>query len=210
MPLPAGDALVIAIPGGWERWTDEQRIAQGVARRISDHKLPSVHVEVVENHRLHLARKLILKAFDRNQNGKLDAGERSSARIVIFGQSLGGSATVRLCRWLQSREIPVLLSVQVDSVGLNDAVIPPNVHAAANLYQRDLGPIRGEPEIRAQDPRKTTILGNWRYTYPATEPLPEQETLARRIFSNPHLRMEADRAVWDRLESLVVEALKLH
>lgn len=210
-PLAAGEVLVIAIPGGWERWTEERRLAQGIAKRLREEHLPGVHVEVVENHRLALAKKLIVQSLDRNRNGKLEPEERQAARLIIFGQSLGGSATVRLCRWLNHHHVPVLLSVQVDSVGLRDASIPPNVRAAANLYQNDFGPIRGQGEIHAVDPARTIILGNWRYSYKdADDKDVAGESRVRRLFMNPHLRMESDQAVWDRVVGLVRDALTVH
>ena len=36
--------------------------------------------------------------FDRDQDGSLDPAERASARIVIYGLSFGGAATVKLAR----------------------------------------------------------------------------------------------------------------
>ena len=72
---------------------------------------------------------------------------------------------VKLARQLHAMEIPVLLTVQIDSVGLNDALIPPNVRRAGNLYQRDGRIIRGEPRILAEDSTGTEIILNQRFSY---------------------------------------------
>ena len=80
--------------------------------------------------------------------------EKQKARIVIFGHSWGASETVTLARKLERDGIPVLLTIQVDSVakvGQNDSVIPANVGQAINFYQPD-GIMHGRPQIRAADP----------------------------------------------------------
>ncbi|WP_155121293.1 hypothetical protein [Bryobacter aggregatus] len=177
-------------------------------RRICLHlrteQLPRTYIETVENHRLELAQELIQRALDGNGDGVLSAAERSSARIVIYGQSLGGSATIQLCRWLQKQEIPVLLNVQIDSVGFRDGKVPSNVKAAANLYQREMGPIRGRSRIQAEDARKTVILGNWRYRYPRSKKIDvSEETPLRQLLMNPHVKMEFDPEVWQKVEDLI-------
>ena len=65
--------------------------------------------------------------------------------MIVYGQSFGGAAVVKFARQMDALEIPILLTLQVDSVGIGDAVIPPNVRAAANLFQKK----------RADHPRRT-------------------------------------------------------
>ena len=126
---------------------------------------PSLHVETVENRKRGLAIELIKKALDRNGNGRLEAEERASARLILYGQSFGGAAVVKLARQLDKLGVPVLLTVQIDSVGRGDARIPPNVARAASLFQRNGLLISGEAPIVAEDPLKTTILGNFEFDY---------------------------------------------
>jgi hypothetical protein len=81
--------------------------------------------------------------------------------------SWGGSETLELARELEAEKIPVLLTIQVDSVakrGQDDARIPANVAEAVNFYQPD-GLLHGQPEIHAVDASRTRILGNYRYEY---------------------------------------------
>ena len=47
--------------------------------------------------------------------------------LVMYGQSFGGAAVVKLARQLQAMSLPVLLTIQIDSVGRDDSVIPQNV-----------------------------------------------------------------------------------
>ena len=119
---------------------------------------------------------------------------------------MGGGATVKLASYLRSKGIPVLLTVQVDSFGAHDEVIPDNVRAAANFYQTHLFTIRGEDKIRAADPNRTRILGNFEYEYPLWMVHTWPESWPRRIFGGAHARMEADPVLWARVEALILEA----
>jgi hypothetical protein len=210
LPLKKGDTLVIGVVGGWESWHNPNHMVRGTVLRIRERKLPGVYAESVENHKLDLGRELAFKALDRNRNGKIDEEEASSARIIIFGQSLGGPATLRLARYLENLGVPVLLTVQVDSVGPDDNVVPRNVRAAANMYQQDWL-LQGERKIKAADPSATHIIGNFRYRYRGKNArkvqFPEDETTLRKMFLNTHLQMEYDRGVWDHLDRLVMEAI---
>lgn len=207
LPLKPGDTLVIGFLGGWDRWNEPNRLIRRICLHLRDKALPHTYIETVENHRRPLAEKLVQRAFDFNQNGRLEPSEAAQARVMIYGQSLGGWATVRLSRKLNKWKMPVELAVQIDSVGLGDDKVPPNVRAAANLYQHDAYPLRGETEIRAQDPTKTQILGNWRYSYPRGKFIDtHEEPLYRQIFMIPHLKMEYDPEVWTKVESLIEAA----
>jgi len=79
--------------------------------------------------------------------------ERSSARIILYGHSWGASEAINLARSLQKDGIPVLLTIQIDSIpkiGQNDRWIPANVAQAVNFYQRD-GLLHGRRRILAED-----------------------------------------------------------
>jgi pimeloyl-ACP methyl ester carboxylesterase len=201
-PIGPGQTLVIGFLGGFERWDDEHRSVRKLALKLRE--IPNLRTETVENHRRGLAAALILRALDRDHNGMLDAEERRSARIILYGQSLGGSAAMRTARDLAEKGIPVLLTVQVDSVGVG-GVIPPNVAAAANLYQHELLTIRGQTQIHAADPGRTRILGNFKYEYPRI-PIFPSESLPRTVFGGAHSQMEMDPRVWMQVESLILGA----
>ncbi len=207
VPLPKGGTLVIGFLGGWEHWSDQDR---GVRRTILNlRRIPGVYAESIENHRYEITPKWVEQALDTNGNHKLDDAERRNARVIIFGQSLGGQAAVRLARALRTRGIPVLLTVQVDSVGANDRTIPDNVLAAVNLYQHEHLTFRGRPQIRAADQQKTTILANKQFHYPPfSTDGPTPKGWARRSFGGAHARMEADPAVWEEVESYIRQAIK--
>jgi hypothetical protein len=100
--------------------------------------------------------------IDKDQDGRLSGKEiESGPKIIVYGHSMGGWAVIKLARRLEKAHIPVELAVQIDSVGIGDAVVPRNVKSAANYYQRTVWPIRGEKRVKAQDENSTKILGNF-------------------------------------------------
>jgi len=206
-PLKSGDTLIIGFMGGRDRWDNSTRAVRKLALSLRDKKLPGVYVETVENRKRDLALRLVERAFDADGDGALGEAERSAARVILYGHSFGGAAVVKFARQLEAQGIPVILAVQVDSVGRGDAVIPPNVARAANLYQRDGWFIRGEAEIRAADPARTKILGNFLYDYSRREIDLSAEPWHKKIFREAHAKMEHDPEVWSRVEELILEAM---
>ena len=199
-PLPDGSVLVIGFLGGFEKWDDPHRGVRKVALNLRSLRLPGVYAETIENHRRGLALKLI----------KRTALSANRSRIILYGQSWGGAAVVGTARDLQALGFPVLLTVQVDSVGLHDSVVPSNVLNAANIFQRDPFGIEGTSQIRAHDPRSTRIVENIRLSYllrPYSTLSPDM-SWPRRAFGGSHAKMEADGAVWAHVEDLILEAIK--
>jgi hypothetical protein len=206
-PLEPKEYLVIGFLGGRQPYDDAKEGTRRLALKLRAMELPGVHIETVENSRRELALELVEHAFDRDRDGELDEQERRSARIIIYGQSFGGAAVVKLARELHEREIPVLLTVQMDSVGRGDESIPPNVRQAANLHQQDGLVIRGEKEIRAEDPEKTEILGNFQFSHKNKKVDMSGVKWHKRVFRNAHAKMDRDPAVWAKVEELILGAL---
>ena len=206
-PLRDQETLILGFMGGRDSWHNTEVGVGWMAQRLRDHHLPGVHVETVENRKRDLAVRLVRESLDLNGDGRLQNVERSNARIIIYGQSFGGAAVVKFARQLYALRIPVLLTVQVDSVGLNDSAIPPNVLRAANLYQDNGWLMRGEAPIQAQGPDRTEILGNFRFDYDGSNidlsHLPWYKTLGRVA----HARMDRDPAVWRKVEELILGVL---
>ena len=207
-PLPPGAYLVIGFTGGIERWDSSQRPIRRIALELGEQNLPNVFVETVEHRHRALALRLILAALDRNRDGRLDATERASARIVLYGHSMGGAAVVKLARQLNARGSPVLLTVQVDSIGHGEDIIPANVARAANLYQRSSHLLRGASEIRAENPAATAILGNFRYDYAHRDVDLSAATLAERMAGTAHTKMEFDPEVWTKVSELILQEVR--
>jgi hypothetical protein len=205
-PLPEGATLVIGFLGGREAWDNHKRGVRKLALKLRAMRLSGVHVETVENTKRPVALALVRQALDRNRDGQLDERERASARVIVYGQSFGGAAVVKFARELDTIGVPILLTVQVDSVGRNDAVIPANVARAANLFQRDGFTIRGEREIRAADPARTTILGNHQFTYSGKEIDLSEVSWFKRLLQRAHTKMDFDPEVWALVEKTILAA----
>jgi hypothetical protein len=203
--------IVIGFVGGFVRHDDMVHSTVQVAAHLRSDYPSGVYVEVLENHRRKKAYADIVRFVDADRKGTLSAEEKRNARIILYGNSWGASAAVALARELERKGIPVLLTIQVDSVskrGENDRVIPGNVAEAANFYQLN-GLIHGKPQIRAADPAHTHIIGNFRFDYKATPIHCKQYPWYARVFMKSHTEIECDPRVWAQVESLIRSRLPL-
>jgi hypothetical protein len=207
-PIEQNHALVLGFLGGREPWNNPRRNVRRLALKLRAQYPDAVQVETVENKKRHLAIELIRRSFDRNLDGQLDAQERASVRLILYGHSFGGAAVVKLARQLDQMGVPVMLMVQVDSVGRDDRMIPANVARAANLFQRNGWFIRGEPEIRAEDPARTEIIGNFEFDYRNKKIDLSEVSWMKKIFRSAHTRMDFDPAVWTMVEELIVKEIE--
>ena len=198
-------AIVIGFVGGLIRSDDAVHGEVQVANRLRNDYPSGVRVRTFENRRGRQAHNEILQLLDTNRDGVLSAAEKLQARIVIYGHSWGASEAVNLARKLERDGIPVLLTIQVDSVaklGENDRLIPPNVAQAVNFYQRN-GLLHGRAQIRAADASYTEIVGNFQFDY-RTKPIRcDGYPWYARLFMNPHIEIESDPAVWSQVESMI-------
>ena len=209
MPVKPGETLVLGIVGGWERWDNPARCIRRTAIVLKRKKLPGVHVETVENHKPELAHELIKKAFDFDQNGVLSREEAAQASVILFGQSLGGRAALRLARTLNEWGVPVRLAFLIDSYGRDSYAVPPNVAAAANIFQRDHWFIKGARRIHPEDPERTKILLNRQVSYRGrAHTIDTSDDHAKhRIFMGAHTLIEHDPEVWDEVIARILEAI---
>jgi hypothetical protein len=202
---PQAPTIVIGFVGGFVQHDNLVHSEVQVAARIRKEYPVGVEVETFESYRVKRALRKVLGLLDANHNGTLTPEEKQDARIIIYGHSWGGSAAVALARDLQRDGIPVLLTIQVDSVSKfhqNDAVIPANVARAANFYQ-PFGLIHGQSNIRAADSTRTSIIGNFRFDYKSRSYNCAGYPWYDRIFVKSHTQIECDDEVWTRAESLI-------
>jgi hypothetical protein len=198
-------AIVIGFVGGFISHDNLVHGGVQLAARLRKDYPCGVYVRVFENHRGENARREVLRLLDTNHDGMLSDEEKQNARIIIYGYSWGGSETVALARKLQRDGIPVLLTIQVDSVakfGEDDSLIPSNVAQAANFYQPN-GLIHGRPQIRAADPFRTQILGNYRFDYSSRPVRCVGYPWFAIAFEYSHIEIECDPDILNRLESLI-------
>jgi pimeloyl-ACP methyl ester carboxylesterase len=207
-PVARGSYLIIGVLGGVEKWSSQRRPVNVLAAELRAKNLPNVNVETVEHLHSSLAMRLIVDALDQNRDGKLDSDERSSVHIILYGHSMGAATVVKLARKLQKLEIPVQLTVQVDSIGAGDRDIPENVVHAANFYQHNSLLLSGVSEIRAKDPKATTILGNFSYDYRHKKVDLSRVSPVERVAGGSHTKMEFDPDVWASVEKLILNEIK--
>lgn len=164
-----------------------------------------IHAEVFANRDGQHAYQEVLRLLEANHDGVLSATQKRRARIVIYGHSWGASEAVSLARRLGRDGIPVLLTVQVDSVakkGEQDEYIPANVIQAANFYQLT-GLLHGRRTIRAVDPAKTQIVGNFQLEYRDHHVQCRQYPWYARAFMRPHIEIENDPRVWNQIKTMI-------
>lgn len=197
--------IVIGFMGGNVHASNLVHREAQLARNLQQLYPQGLHAAVFANSDWKSALSTVLHHLAADGRGNPNADEKNSARIVIYGHSWGASETVTLARRLNQLGIPVLLTVQVDSVekmNQNDATIPPNVREAVNFYQTE-GLLHGRSLIAAMDPARTKILGNFQSSY-RDHPVscPGYPWFAR-AFMKPHIEIENDPSVWNRVEALI-------
>jgi hypothetical protein len=198
-------AMIVGFLGGFVRHDNLVHSEAQLAARLRQEYPSGVDVETYESYRGENARKRILSVLDTDHDGNLTLGEKHKARIILYGHSWGASEAITIARELGRDGIPVLLTVQVDSVAKiyqNDEVIPPNVEQAANFYQPD-GWVHGQAAIRAADPSRTKIIGNFRFDYKSTAYACGEYPWWDRFFVKAHTQIECDPNVWRQAENLI-------
>jgi hypothetical protein len=202
---PTTSYILIGFAGGFVRHDDPHHGPVRLARKLQPELPKGASIQVFENRHRKAAYKSILRLLDTNHDGVLSDAEKAQAHIILFGHSWGASAVVMLSRELNRAGIPVLLTVQVDSVAKpwqSDKVIPENVVAAVNFYQPH-GFVHGRSQITAADDSKTQILGNYRFDYRKDPVQCEGGSWFQHTFSPSHLQSQCDPRLWTQVENLV-------
>jgi len=197
--------IVVGFVGGFIRHDDPVHSEVQLAARLRKAYPSGVVVETFESYHGENARKKILSLLDADHKGTPTASEKQNARIILYGHSWGASEAITVARELEKDGIPVLLTIQVDSVSKlhqNDQVIPANVAQAANFYEIN-GFVHGQTAIRAADPARTKIIGNFRFDYKASPYNCNEYPWYDRIFVKPHTQIECDPNVWKQAEELI-------
>jgi hypothetical protein len=104
--------------------------------------------------------KWLLKHFP-SHSGVVTADElQHCPKVILVGHSMGGWAMMSVARDLRDRDIPVELTIQVDSVGITDYTVPRNVKAGAIFHARDVLVFMTTKNLRLEDASHTKILAN--------------------------------------------------
>jgi hypothetical protein len=93
--------------------------------------------------------------------GPLSRGElQHGPRIILVGHSTGGWAMLSVARELRNKDIPVELTIQVDSVEIGDVTVPSNVKEGAIFYAHDPLMFMTTKRLKLEDSSKTKIVAN--------------------------------------------------
>lgn len=203
------EPIVVGFVGGFVSHNNPHHGVVQLAQRIRESLPPGSYIHVFENRHRRKAYSAIVHLLDTDHDGTLSPQEKSRAHIVLFGQSWGAAAAVSLARDLRREEIPVLLTVQVDSVAKlwqNDSVIPANVDQAVNFYQPH-GLVHGRRRIVAADPSRTEILGNYLVDYRRHPVRCSAASWFDRVVTPSHMQSECDPHLWSQIETMVQHRL---
>lgn len=201
----ASEAIVIGFLGGFVSHDEPHHPEVQMIRGLRQEYLGDVYFNIFENRKVGEAYKAILKRLGASGGGASLADHKRRACIVLFGHSWGASAVVALSRKLERANIPVALTIQIDSVEKpfqNDWLIPPNVVQAVNYYQTH-GLVHGRQRILAADPAQTTILGNYLWVYKGDPAECHGFSWRGRLLSRGHTQIECDSEMWLQVETLV-------
>lgn len=205
----APSSIVIGFVGGFVGHDNLRHGPVQLAQRIRQSLPKDTYVRVFENRRRKLAYDAVMRLLDTDHDGALSAAEKARAHIILFGHSWGAAAAVLLARDLRRQGVPVLLTVQVDSIAKswqNDGIIPDNVAEAINFYQPH-GILHGRTTITAADPVRTQVLGNYLEDYKKNPINCPEATWFARVFTAGHMQSECDPHVWSQIESMVRQRL---
>jgi hypothetical protein len=208
-PEAKSPAIVIGFLGGFVGRNSPVHAEVQLAVRLRKSYPAGVDVETFESRHVPEAHRQILDILGGKKNGTPTAEEKHDARIVIYGHSWGAASGIELARTLQKDGIPVLLTIQVDSigkVGRNDTQIPANVERAVNFYQSH-GLLRGAHDIYAADPAQTKIIGNYQYDYSKSQLSCDGYPWWDRYIVKAHTQIECDPVVWNKVDALIRQTL---
>jgi pimeloyl-ACP methyl ester carboxylesterase len=198
------NVIIIGFVGGFVSRNDTKHPEVQFAAYLRD-RYPTIHAEVFGNHHGRKALHQVVSLLDTDHDGVLSSIEKEQATVIIYGHSWGATETVAFARELGQIDIPVALTVQIDTIakpGHKESAISPNVARAINFYQTK-GSLHGAPEIVAVDAARTKIIGNIRMTYENRPINCDNYSWYSRTLNKPHHEIENDFRVWDSVASLI-------
>jgi hypothetical protein len=197
--------IVIGFLGGFAKSGDANHPEVWFGDYLRELYSSAAEISVMSNHQRRKAISEVLRLLDTDGDGILSAAEKAQAKIIVYGHSWGASEAATFARELEPLGIPVLLTVQIDIVaklGQRPVLIPRNVEAAINFFQSE-GPLHGRPEVVAEDPERTKILGNLHMSYEGHPVDCGNYPWFARTFNKPHHEVENDARVWQQIAAII-------
>jgi len=198
--------IVVGFLGGFVKHGDRKHPEVWFAHYLRERYPSIIFAEAYSNHEEEKAVREVLTLLDTNCDGMLSESEKAKARIIIYGHSWGASETTAFAKELGRHAIPVLLTVQVDTVPKphqKPMLIPPNVERAVNFFETSGGLLHGQSRIVAVDPAQTRIVGNFQMTYQNNHVDCKNFPWFARTFNKPHHEIENDSRVWAQIDVLI-------
>jgi len=158
--------VVVGYTGGLETATTSASGIVWIRDRLRSLNLPDLCVHTFSAYNWTHGYRWVRSEFGaENDAGLTQDVIRHGPKVVIYGHSFGGWATVSLARRLGRAGIPIEMTVQMDSIGITDRTLPLNVRESANFYERNTPILYARGTIRAQDPSRTRILDNFQLSH---------------------------------------------
>ncbi len=102
----------------------------------------------------------ILKRFPSHPGPVTPEELAMAPSVILVGHSTGGWAMLAVARDLRDKNIPVELTIQIDSVGFTDYTVPRNVKSGAIFHARDILMFMTTKNLRLEDPAHTKLVAN--------------------------------------------------
>jgi len=159
-PSPSCRIIYLGFVGALETSDDKYSGIVQIRQTLQDKDYSDVCAKSFTPYTWTEGRDWLLKHFPAH-SGVLAAQELGNApRVILLGHSMGGWAMLAVARELSSRDIPVELTIQVDSVGITDHTIPRNVKSAAIFHANDVLMFMTTKHVRREDPQHTKIVAD--------------------------------------------------
>jgi pimeloyl-ACP methyl ester carboxylesterase len=127
---------------------------------LQDNGYPDVCAKSFSPYVWPVALSWLMKHFPSQRAPLTPEQLQESPKVILVGHSLGGWAALAVARELRGRNIPVELTIQVDSVGIADHIVPRNVKSAAIFHANDVLMMLTTKHLRVEDPSHTKILAD--------------------------------------------------
>ena len=204
--------IVVGFLGGFVREDDDRHLEVQMIHRIAQTNTNGLRAVTVENRGRgrEKAHQEIVRWLDTNGDGQLSDREKQNARIILLGHSWGGSAVIQFANELKKSGIPVLMTIQLDSINKgpgDDCVIPSNVEQAVNFYQTR-GLLHGCQALHPVDASRTRIVGNYRFEYAELPAGCRSYSWFNRHVLGAHNSMDCDPQVWGLVEEQIRSQLR--
>jgi hypothetical protein len=152
--------LYLGFVGALESPNDKDSGIVQIRQTLQDKEYPDVCAESFSPYAWIEGRDWLLKYFPAHDGVLAAQGLEGAPRVILVGHSMGGWAMLAVARELRSRDIPVELTIQVDSVGITDHTIPRNVKSAAIFHANDALMFMTTKHLRREDPQHTKVVAD--------------------------------------------------